>query len=315
MVANTFMRAPGESVGTFALESAIDELADAMGIDPIELRRRNEPEKDPTSGAAVLARATSSRPTGAAPSGSAGTGAARRPRARRDGEWLIGHGRRHRHLSLLPDAGRRGAHHARPPTGARSSQMARARDGHGHRDRAGAARRRAARAAARAGHASSTATRACRPARWPAARRRPRRSCAAVTAAQRGAGQASCSSSPATIRRSRGLRARTRSRRATAVCATATSRTRGETYASILRRAGRERGRRPRPTRRCRSRCMKYSMHSYGAQFCEVARQCSHRRDAGHRACSARSTPAASSTPRPRRASSAAASSWGSAWR
>ncbi|MGI4937051.1 MAG: molybdopterin cofactor-binding domain-containing protein, partial [Janthinobacterium lividum] len=40
IVPNTFMRAPGESVGTFALESALDELAHAMRIDPIELRRR-----------------------------------------------------------------------------------------------------------------------------------------------------------------------------------------------------------------------------------------------------------------------------------
>ena len=50
MLANTFMRAPGESVGTFALECALDELAHALGLDPIELRLRNEPEKDPTSG-------------------------------------------------------------------------------------------------------------------------------------------------------------------------------------------------------------------------------------------------------------------------
>ncbi len=50
MLANTFMRAPGEAVGTFALECAIDELAAALGIDPIELRIRNEPEKDPTTG-------------------------------------------------------------------------------------------------------------------------------------------------------------------------------------------------------------------------------------------------------------------------
>ena len=50
MVANTFMRAPGEAVGTFALESAIDELASKLGMDPIELRIRNEPAKDPTNG-------------------------------------------------------------------------------------------------------------------------------------------------------------------------------------------------------------------------------------------------------------------------
>jgi xanthine dehydrogenase molybdopterin-binding subunit B len=41
---------PGGSIGTFALESAADELAAQMGIDPIELRVRNEPDKDPASG-------------------------------------------------------------------------------------------------------------------------------------------------------------------------------------------------------------------------------------------------------------------------
>jgi xanthine dehydrogenase YagR molybdenum-binding subunit len=41
------MRAPGEAVGMIALEGAMDELADVIGIDPIELRRRNEPEQDP----------------------------------------------------------------------------------------------------------------------------------------------------------------------------------------------------------------------------------------------------------------------------
>jgi xanthine dehydrogenase YagR molybdenum-binding subunit len=37
----TFMRAPGEATGMYALESAMDELAYAVGIDPIELRLRN----------------------------------------------------------------------------------------------------------------------------------------------------------------------------------------------------------------------------------------------------------------------------------
>jgi xanthine dehydrogenase YagR molybdenum-binding subunit len=41
------MRAPGEAVGQMALECAMDELAEAVGIDPIELRRRNEPAQDP----------------------------------------------------------------------------------------------------------------------------------------------------------------------------------------------------------------------------------------------------------------------------
>ncbi|KQT31972.1 xanthine dehydrogenase [Sphingomonas sp. Leaf412] len=41
------MRAPGEAVGQMALECAMDELAEATGLDPIELRRRNEPQQDP----------------------------------------------------------------------------------------------------------------------------------------------------------------------------------------------------------------------------------------------------------------------------
>ncbi len=41
------MRAPGEAVGMLALESAMDELAERLGIDPVELRRRNEPTQDP----------------------------------------------------------------------------------------------------------------------------------------------------------------------------------------------------------------------------------------------------------------------------
>jgi xanthine dehydrogenase YagR molybdenum-binding subunit len=44
----TFMRAPGESSGSFALESAMDELAYAVGLDPIELRLRNYAQIDPT---------------------------------------------------------------------------------------------------------------------------------------------------------------------------------------------------------------------------------------------------------------------------
>lgn len=41
------MRAPGEEPGSIALECAMDELAAALGLDPIELRLRNEPERDP----------------------------------------------------------------------------------------------------------------------------------------------------------------------------------------------------------------------------------------------------------------------------
>jgi xanthine dehydrogenase YagR molybdenum-binding subunit len=41
------MRAPGEAVGLLALECAMDELAEKLGLDPIELRVRNEPAEDP----------------------------------------------------------------------------------------------------------------------------------------------------------------------------------------------------------------------------------------------------------------------------
>ena len=49
----------GERVGgefTYALECALDELAEAMQLGPIELRRRIEPETDPTSGNAFSSR-------------------------------------------------------------------------------------------------------------------------------------------------------------------------------------------------------------------------------------------------------------------
>ncbi|MDF3287996.1 xanthine dehydrogenase family protein molybdopterin-binding subunit [Streptomyces silvisoli] len=46
----SWMRAPGECPGMFALESAMDELALACGVDPIELRTRNEPAVEPDSG-------------------------------------------------------------------------------------------------------------------------------------------------------------------------------------------------------------------------------------------------------------------------
>lgn len=45
-----WMRAPGEAPGMYALESAMDELAEACGVDPVELRIRNEPDVDPESG-------------------------------------------------------------------------------------------------------------------------------------------------------------------------------------------------------------------------------------------------------------------------
>ncbi|WP_395708968.1 xanthine dehydrogenase family protein molybdopterin-binding subunit [Reyranella sp.] len=91
MLANSWMRAPGESIGTFALESAVDELAHEMKIDPIELRRRWEPERDPTSQCAFSSRHL----VKAYSDGANRFGWERRdptPGRQRDGEWLVGMG-------------------------------------------------------------------------------------------------------------------------------------------------------------------------------------------------------------------------------
>ena len=91
MLANTFMRAPGEAVGTFALESAVDELAYKLGMDPIALRIRNEPEKDPIKGTPFSLRNI----VAAYRAGAERFGWKRRsakPGARREGEWMVGMG-------------------------------------------------------------------------------------------------------------------------------------------------------------------------------------------------------------------------------
>lgn len=91
IVPNTYMRAPGESVGSFAIESAMDELAHEMGIDPIELRLRNDPETHPLSGAPFSQRALAQ----AYRDGAERFGWQRRrsePGTLREGEWLIGMG-------------------------------------------------------------------------------------------------------------------------------------------------------------------------------------------------------------------------------
>ena len=90
-VANTFMRAPGESIGTFAVESAIDALSYELKIDPIELRMRNEPDTDPVSGHPFSSRYLRE----AYAMGAERFGWRNRPatvRAQRDGGWLIGQG-------------------------------------------------------------------------------------------------------------------------------------------------------------------------------------------------------------------------------
>jgi xanthine dehydrogenase YagR molybdenum-binding subunit len=87
----SWMRAPGECPGMYALESAMDELAVACGIDPIELRIRNEPELDPEKGIPFSSRNL----VACLREGAARFGWAHRdptPGAREDGRWLIGTG-------------------------------------------------------------------------------------------------------------------------------------------------------------------------------------------------------------------------------
>jgi xanthine dehydrogenase YagR molybdenum-binding subunit len=90
-VANTWMRAPGESIGTYALESAMDELAYELRMDPIELRRINEPEKDPTKDTEFSSRnLTEAYRRGAEKFGWNSRNP--EPRSQRDGKWLVGQG-------------------------------------------------------------------------------------------------------------------------------------------------------------------------------------------------------------------------------
>ncbi|MEU4553860.1 xanthine dehydrogenase family protein molybdopterin-binding subunit [Micromonospora violae] len=86
-----WMRAPGECPGAYALESALDELAVAVGIDPVELRIRNDTAVDPEQGRPFTTRnLVACLREGAQRFGWAGRDPA--PRSRREGRWLIGTG-------------------------------------------------------------------------------------------------------------------------------------------------------------------------------------------------------------------------------
>lgn len=58
LILPTYTRGPGKSTGSFALESAMDELAYTLKMDPIELRIKNEPAKDPSNGKPWSSRTT-----------------------------------------------------------------------------------------------------------------------------------------------------------------------------------------------------------------------------------------------------------------
>lgn len=89
----SWMRAPGECPGMYALESAMDELAIAAGLDPIELRIRNEPEQDPEKGIPFSSRnLVACLREGAERFGWDPETRDREPGTRRDGPWLVGTG-------------------------------------------------------------------------------------------------------------------------------------------------------------------------------------------------------------------------------
>ena len=83
-----FMRAPGEASGSIALESAIDEMALACGMDPLEFRLRNYAEVEPVSGKPFSSKALRAcYAQGAARFGWAGRPLA--PRTMRDAQGML----------------------------------------------------------------------------------------------------------------------------------------------------------------------------------------------------------------------------------
>ncbi len=86
-----FMRAPAETPYIYALECAMDELAVALAMDPIELRRMNDTMKEPIKGLPYTSRTMMPCFDQAA----ASFGWSKRdpkPGSMRDGDWLVGYG-------------------------------------------------------------------------------------------------------------------------------------------------------------------------------------------------------------------------------
>ncbi|MGW0758585.1 xanthine dehydrogenase family protein molybdopterin-binding subunit [Streptomyces sp. NPDC002814] len=108
-----FMRGPGYSTASYAIESAMDELAHGLSLDPMKLRLRNEPADDESRGLPFSTR----RLRECYRAGAREFGWHRRnpkPRSTRDGDWLIGMGmaagvydteRSEAHASVRLDAG------------------------------------------------------------------------------------------------------------------------------------------------------------------------------------------------------------------
>jgi xanthine dehydrogenase YagR molybdenum-binding subunit len=86
-----FMRSPAEAPYMFALESAMDELAVALGMDPVELRRVNDAVREPIEGRPYSSRALMRCFDTAAEAFGWGRRDPR-PGSMREGDWLIGWG-------------------------------------------------------------------------------------------------------------------------------------------------------------------------------------------------------------------------------
>ena len=85
------MRAPGDAIGLLGLECAMDELADALALDPVELRLRNDTQTDPEHKRPFASRHLAE----ALREGAARFGWDKRvakPASVRDGSWLVGLG-------------------------------------------------------------------------------------------------------------------------------------------------------------------------------------------------------------------------------
>jgi xanthine dehydrogenase YagR molybdenum-binding subunit len=86
-----FMRSPPEVPYLFALESAMDELAVALELDPVELRRRNDAQREPIEGLPYTSRSLMSCFDVAAEA-FGWRERDPRPGSMRDGDWAIGWG-------------------------------------------------------------------------------------------------------------------------------------------------------------------------------------------------------------------------------
>lgn len=87
----SFMRSPPETPYVFALEAAMDEMAEACGLDPVEFRRRNDTSREPVEGKPFSSRSLMECYDRAADA----FGWPRdrgRPGSRSDGDWLVGYG-------------------------------------------------------------------------------------------------------------------------------------------------------------------------------------------------------------------------------